>query len=78
MNAVSFALLNPQDIEKLSKIDIVKNIWPSIAIPRPKTIFFPSSIMPLVETALNATQVQVAHSLGLTGKGIKVGVIDTG
>ncbi|HYG60087.1 MAG TPA: S8 family serine peptidase, partial [Symbiobacteriaceae bacterium] len=59
----------------LSRIAGVKAVWPVVKVERPAV----SDSVPDLVTALDMTGASVAQSeLGLTGKGIKVAIMDTG
>lgn len=72
-----FALaIAPSALAKLSRVEGVKAIYPVAAVPRPE-------LTPVAEpelfTALAMTGADIAQSsLGLSGAGVKVGVIDSG
>jgi minor extracellular serine protease Vpr len=68
--------VNPGDLPKLSRLSEVKALYPvtSVALPEPQPE--PS---PELSTAIAMTQVDIAQSsLGLTGAGVRVAVMDTG
>ncbi|MBI5067120.1 MAG: S8 family serine peptidase [Deltaproteobacteria bacterium] len=68
--------VKPSELGKLRRMTGVKSLTPVISIPAPQATAAPS---PELFTALAMTGADVAHSqLGLTGRGVKVGVIDTG
>ncbi|HWI51736.1 MAG TPA: S8 family serine peptidase [Symbiobacteriaceae bacterium] len=65
------------DMPKLARMPEVKAIWPVVQIARPEAMEVGAE--PDLYTAINMTGASIAQSeLGYTGKGIKVGVIDTG
>jgi len=73
-NGISIEI-NPADLGKLIALGNVKAVYPvtkySIPITQP--------VEPELATALAMTGADIAHSeLGLTGAGVKVGIIDTG
>jgi len=73
-NGFSVAV-SPRDLGKLRALAGVLAIHPVIQVPRPEGE--PSS--PALFTALQMTGADVAQTaLGLTGRGVKVGVIDSG
>jgi minor extracellular serine protease Vpr len=64
------------ELGKLSRIEGVKAIYPVIEVARPEP---QSAIDPEMATALAMTGADTAQSeLGLTGKGVRVAVMDTG
>ena len=74
-NGLSIAV-DPRDLGKLRRVAGVSNLYPVIEIALPSE---DSGIVPELATALTMTGADVAqNSLGLSGAGIKVGIIDTG
>ena len=74
-NGLSIAV-DPRHLGKLRRVSGVANLYPVIEIALPND---DSGIEPELATALSMTGADVAqNSLGLTGTGIKVGIIDTG
>lgn len=74
-NGVSVAI-NPRDVTKLARVAGVKNLWPVIKLSVPERS--PNPGVELV-TAIKQTGADIAqNSLGLSGHGIKVAVMDTG
>nr|WP_237427637.1 S8 family serine peptidase [Deinococcus xianganensis] len=70
---------DPADINRLSRMKDVLGVYPVQTIPAPVIERSPEDILPDMFSAINMTGASVAQNeLGLTGKGIKVGVIDTG
>lgn len=64
-----------EDIEAVRELPSVQAVYPVLAIEAPE----PTSASPELATALAMSGADVAQSeLGLTGEGIKVGIIDTG
>ncbi|KAG0244230.1 hypothetical protein BGX31_009626 [Mortierella sp. GBA43] len=80
MNAISLTITSEHDGDSLSKVDGVKNVWPVVIHKLPTT--FKSKKKPTdpeVASLHSMTGVDVVQKkYKLTGKGIKVGVIDTG
>ncbi|HET8539466.1 MAG TPA: S8 family serine peptidase [Anaeromyxobacter sp.] len=73
-NGVS-AVVSQDDVGKLARVAGVKAVWPVLTVPVPETT--PSE--PDLLTALGMTGASVAgEELGLTGRGVKVAVMDTG
>ncbi|KAF9428836.1 hypothetical protein BGZ94_000843 [Podila epigama] len=74
----------PSILEKIRSHPSVTNVSPLVALNQPKTIihdagFDAMAVAPQLSTAHEQTGVLDARNkLGLTGKGVKVGVIDTG
>jgi subtilisin family serine protease len=70
--------VDPRDRAKLAQIDGVKAIYPVEVIQAPTPEQAAGSAIDLAR-AIDLTGARVAQdSLGLTGKGIKVGIVDTG
>ncbi|KAI0339940.1 subtilisin-like protease [Trametopsis cervina] len=75
--------LSPEDIAEVAKLPGVLNIRPVVQFSKPKPIGMrvvngtdPS--LPDGETTHIQTGVDKVHAQGITGKGIKIGIIDTG
>ncbi|TMQ73318.1 MAG: peptidase S8 [Candidatus Eisenbacteria bacterium] len=74
-NGLSIAV-DPKDLGKLRRMSSIGALYPvtTITLPNDDTVNEPE-----LATALKMTGADVAHSqLGLTGAGVKVGIIDTG
>lgn len=70
--------ISPSERAKLSQIQGVKAIYPVEVIQAPEESLSPAAIADM-STALNMTGANIAQSsLGLSGEGIKVAVMDTG
>ncbi|KAF9405082.1 hypothetical protein BGZ94_003767, partial [Podila epigama] len=82
LNVISFRLEGSGDgLEQVAAMTGVIGIYPVRTRKRPKSIPLGSlqHIRPTLQSAHILTGVQAVHTrLGLTGKGIKVGIIDTG
>ncbi|KAG0344026.1 hypothetical protein BG004_004797 [Podila humilis] len=82
LNVISFKLEGTNDgLERVAALEGVIGIFPVRTRKRPKAIPLGSLQLtrPTLESAHLLTGVQAVHTrLGLTGKGIKVGIIDTG
>jgi len=77
MNGVSFEMADA-DLQRLASIDAVKEVFPMVSVTPPRFISHDVK-NPQLKFAHGITGVQTVHDqLGLTGKGIKVGVIDSG
>ncbi len=64
-----------EDAAQLRSVPGVTGVWPVYVVNAPK----PATVSPELKTALGMTGADIAQSeLGFTGKGIKVGVIDSG
>ncbi|UQN08266.1 S8 family serine peptidase [Deinococcus sp. QL22] len=64
------------DVAKLRDLDGVKAVFPVLSVPRPDVVF---SNDPDMGTAIAQTGADVAQNeLGLTGKGVKIAIMDTG
>jgi minor extracellular serine protease Vpr len=67
---------SPSQVARLRGIAGVQAVYPVVSIPMPQTT---STSSPELFTALSMTGADVVQNeLGLNGKGIKVGIIDTG
>ncbi|KAF7723370.1 hypothetical protein EC973_002069 [Apophysomyces ossiformis] len=83
INAISVSFATPTDAVQFferAKQDI-KRIWPVNWVSKPSVIQTPAqdAIIPSLFEFYNTTGIQrVRDELGLTGKGMKVGIIDTG
>lgn len=74
-NGVS-AQVAPGDVAKLARMPEVKNLYPVVEMTVPETQ--PADDLNL-STAIGMTQADIAQSqLGLTGRGVRVAVMDTG
>ena len=74
-NGLSIAV-SPRDLDELRALGTVAALFPVVAIERPET---EPVTEPELLTALSMTGADIAQSrLGLSGAGVKVGVIDTG
>jgi subtilisin family serine protease len=74
-NGLSIAI-RPQDVPRLKSLSTVKAVYAVETISLPPVDSNPS---PELATAIAQTQADIAHSsLGLTGAGIRVAVMDTG
>ncbi|KAF8988842.1 hypothetical protein BGZ52_010819 [Haplosporangium bisporale] len=82
LNVISFKLEGSGDgLEQVAALDGVVGIYPVRTRKRPKALPLGSLKLtrPTLKSAHVLTGVQAVHErLGLTGKGIKVGIIDTG
>ncbi|KAG9301181.1 hypothetical protein G9A89_012564 [Geosiphon pyriformis] len=79
IKAVSLTIDDDDDLEKLTELGAVKNVWPVSIIERPKFFVNNDVVQPTVFFADELTGVaQVQQTLGFNGKGIKVGIIDSG
>jgi minor extracellular serine protease Vpr len=68
--------VSPGDVAKLSRMPEVKSVYPVLEVALPE--LQPVDDVNLL-TAINMTQANIAQSeLGLTGKGVRVAVMDTG
>ena len=69
--------VSDSSVAELASLPGVVKVWPVIAVKRPVTTGGRTS--PNMETAINLTGASVAQNeLGLSGQGIRVGIIDTG
>ncbi|KAG0341609.1 hypothetical protein BG000_008554 [Podila horticola] len=77
LNGVSAQVLDPLELSLLMALDIILTVTPLTIVSPPEQVA--STVNALVLSAQNMTGVtRVQQELGLTGKGIKVGIIDTG
>ena len=70
--------VNSTDLQKIKGLSGVKALWPieTVSIPDPED---GSGSAPNLETAIAMTGANIAHtSLGITGAGVRVAVMDTG
>src|SRR5215831_18475740 len=73
-NGISMEL-DPADVNTLSRLFTVKATYPLRTYSLPPT----QTVSPELATALAMTGADIVHSeLGFTGKGVRVGIIDTG
>lgn len=71
--------INPANRAKLTQVDGVKAIYPVEVIQAPKPDILNNGIIADMATALAMTGADTAqNSLGLTGAGVKVAIMDTG
>jgi len=76
-NGLSIRVSNPADVAELSRLSGVRAIYPVVAVAMPESV--PAADDPELATALAMTGADIAqNSLGLTGAGIRVAVMDTG
>jgi minor extracellular serine protease Vpr len=66
----------PGDVAKLARMAEVKNLYPVVSLSLPDVTVDPT---PELSTAVTMTQADIARTeLGLTGRGIRVAIMDTG
>lgn len=72
---------DPATARRIERLDLVERVWtdvvftgPALADPSPQ----PESARPELAQAIATTRADAAHERGITGAGVKVGVIDTG
>jgi minor extracellular serine protease Vpr len=66
----------PGDVAKLARMAEVKNLYPVVSLSLPDVTVDPT---PELSTAITMTQADIAQTeLGLTGRGIRVAILDTG
>lgn len=70
--------VSPAERAKLAKLPGIKAMYPVEVIYAPKPIRAEGDNHPQLDTALAMTGADVLQAAGLTGQGIKVGIIDTG
>lgn len=74
-NGISVRVL-PSDLGKIKDMDGVKAVYPVMSIPIPQDLAVNE---PDMATAISQTGADVARNeMGLTGKGVKIAIIDTG
>lgn len=74
-NGVSIRV-KPSDLGKIKDMDGVKAVYPVMSVALPKDL---AVNQPDMATAISQTGVDVAQNeLGLTGKGVKIAIMDTG
>lgn len=77
-NGISLAL-DEEEVEKVRKMPGVKAIYPVGEIKAPPIEAQGASLKPQMHHAINRGGVKLAHNtLGLTGKGVKIAIIDSG
>ncbi len=68
--------VGPEGLSKLRRLTGVKNLYPVVSLALPET---EPANAPELSTAIAMTQADIAQSeLGLTGRGIRVAIMDTG
>lgn len=69
-----------ENMDTLGQLPGVKRVWRNrqIALAVPTPDFVPDDVAAQEYTTHNATGVSKLHALGYFGKGVKVGVVDTG
>lgn len=77
VNALSFDATK-DELKLLQEHDAIKAIYPMLSHRPPKVIAARNDKTPKLKFAHSITGVAEAHSMGFTGKGIKVGIIDSG
>ncbi|KAG0037683.1 hypothetical protein BGZ82_002041 [Podila clonocystis] len=77
LNGVSAQVLDKHELAQLLALDFLKLVTPLSTVSPPEQVA--STVNALVSSAQNMTGVtRVQAELGLTGKGVRVGIIDTG
>lgn len=76
-NGISIEV-SPAERAKLARLSGIKAMYPVEVIYAPKPIKAEGDVQPQMDTALAMTGASVLQGQGITGTGIKVGVIDTG
>ncbi|KAG0020451.1 hypothetical protein BGZ81_009345 [Podila clonocystis] len=77
LNGVSAQVSDRHELVQLMSLDILKLVTPLSTVSPPEQVA--STVNALVSSAQNMTGVtRVQAELGLTGKGVRVGIIDTG
>lgn len=81
VNGVSLELQDMAALETVSRLKEVKKVWPMLKVSRPKVLTHDeeNAIKPTINFATNMTGVfESKKNLGVTGRGVRVGVIDSG
>ncbi|HEX5685484.1 MAG TPA: S8 family serine peptidase [Ideonella sp.] len=76
-NGVSITA-GPAERAKIARLPGVKAMYPVEVIHAPKPIRAEGDVQPQLDTALSMTGADVLQGMGISGTGIKVGIIDTG
>ncbi|KAF9371757.1 hypothetical protein CPC16_002859, partial [Podila verticillata] len=77
LNGISVQVSDEHELDQLKGMDFVKLVTPLTIVPASEQLA--STVNALVSSAQNMTGVtRVKEELGLTGKGVRVGIIDTG
>ncbi|KAF9418400.1 hypothetical protein BGZ94_009710, partial [Podila epigama] len=77
LNGISAQITDPGELSQLMDLDFLKIVTPLTVVSPPEQVTPTTNA--LVTSALNMTgATRVQEEMGLTGKGVKVGIIDTG
>lgn len=72
---------DPATAHRLGRLDIVEQVWSDIRFNGPARVSdqrTPEESAPELAQAIQTTRASDAHARGITGEGVKVGIIDTG
>ncbi|WP_205324521.1 S8 family serine peptidase [Glycomyces sp. YM15] len=77
-NGVSVAT-DPATARRLERLDLVEEVWSDVLFMGPARVGDrPEEAQPELAQAIQTTHAANAHDRGITGEGVKVGIIDTG
>ncbi|MFG3338363.1 S8 family serine peptidase [Glycomyces sp. NPDC048151] len=68
---------DPATARRLERLDLVEDVWSDVLLMGPATTT-DDGPQPELAQAIQTTRAADAHERGITGEGVKVGVIDTG
>jgi minor extracellular serine protease Vpr len=73
---------DPATARRLGRLGHVERVWSDVVFTGParlgSDVLAESAVVPELAQAIQTTRADVAHDRGITGAGVKVGVIDTG
>ncbi|MFC3493022.1 S8 family serine peptidase [Glycomyces rhizosphaerae] len=72
---------DPATAHRLGRLDVVEQVWSDIRFNGPARVSdqqAPEESQPELAQAIQTTRAADAHERGVTGEGVKVGIIDTG
>ncbi|SDL67407.1 PA domain-containing protein [Glycomyces sambucus] len=71
---------DPATARRLGQLGLVERVWSDVVFTGPARFeqITESAAVPELAQAIQTTRADIAHERGITGEGVKVGVIDTG
>ncbi|MDN3242058.1 S8 family serine peptidase [Glycomyces tritici] len=72
---------DPATARRLERLDLVEQVWSDVLLMGPARVgdeAAPPEAQPELAQAIQTTRAADAHDRGITGEGVKVGIIDTG
>ncbi|MBO3735884.1 S8 family serine peptidase [Glycomyces niveus] len=69
---------DPATARRLERLELVEEVWSDRFVMGPARVSESSDPQPELAQAIQTTRAADAHARGITGEGVKVGVIDTG